>query len=259
LHRVDAWAWTAFERKVARQSDAVVVFTPADGEVVARLAPDANVRCIPFGTTVPERTLNPIGCSPPRLLFVGNFIHRPNVDTALRLATSIFPKLRQRFPQVVLQLVGDQPPPEVLRLAASDVVVTGRVDSVTPYLDQAAIVLAPILTGGGMRVKVLEALASGKAIIASRLAAEGLDVTNGLHLLFAETDDQFVEAIAGLLSDVPRRAALAAQARGWAVANLDWQPRVQAYQALYDSLLPDANAVAGRSRRDTSGTELVPR
>jgi glycosyltransferase involved in cell wall biosynthesis len=108
---------------------------------------------------------------------------------------------------------------------------------VTPYLDRAAVVVVPLRMGGGMRVKVLEALAAGKAVVASRLAVEGLDVVDGKQILLAETDKQFIDAIVQLLYYTERRTALAVCARAWACANLGWEGSIAAYDALYESLI----------------------
>ena len=87
-----------------------------------------------------------------------------------------------------------------------------------------------------MRIKVLEALAAGKAVIASPLAVEGLDVVDGEHVFVAETDLQFCDAIAQLLAHPEQRTALATRARAWAQANLSWERSVVAYEGLYESL-----------------------
>jgi glycosyltransferase involved in cell wall biosynthesis len=88
-----------------------------------------------------------------------------------------------------------------------------------------------------MRVKVLEALAFGKAIVASPLAIEGLDVRNGEHVVVAETDEEFGDAIAALLEDPVRRKAIATAARRWAEEHMHAERQVRAYEALYSSLV----------------------
>jgi glycosyltransferase involved in cell wall biosynthesis len=97
-----------------------------------------------------------------------------------------------------------------------------------------------------MRVKVMEALAYGKAIVATPLALEGLDLHDGEHILVAETDDEFADAIVGLLEDTDRRRALARSARRWAEAHLDADKQVQAYEALYSSVANDRCASPAR-------------
>jgi glycosyltransferase involved in cell wall biosynthesis len=88
-----------------------------------------------------------------------------------------------------------------------------------------------------MRVKVLEALAAGKALVASPLAVEGLELTDGDQIIIAQTDQEFCAAIVALLADPEQRAALALRARAWACANLGWDKSVAAYERLYDSLI----------------------
>jgi polysaccharide biosynthesis protein PslH len=248
LHALDRLAWRRYEPTLLAQVQATVVFTDADRRVVERLAPRARVVVIPFGTLVPDQPLDPIGGPPPRLVFVGNYLHPPNIQAALRLAHSIFPAVRARVPGVQLELVGDHPPTELVRLAGPDLSITGRVADVRPYLDHAAVVVAPLTSGGGMRVKVLEALASGKALVVSSLAAEGLDVQDGQQLSIANTEADFVDRTVELLVDPARRAALATRARAWSVDHLGWAGALDAYQRLYDSLPNRACAVTSVRR-----------
>src|SRR5439155_9300616 len=203
-------------------------------------APHTPIVRIPLGMALPEHPLNPLGHSPPSLLFVGNFGHPPNADAAVRLISAIFPRVQARFPELVLHIVGEQPAPRVRQMANANVIVTGRVPDVTPYLDRAALVVVPLRLGGGMRVKVLEALAAGKAVVASPLAIEGLNLVDGEQLILAESDPQFHDAIVQLLTDPEKRASLAARARTWACANLGWEKSIVAYEALYERLIQRA-------------------
>lgn len=232
---LDARAWQRFERAILRQVDAVVVFTERDRQAVEELTASTRVVRIPLGATLPEEPLDPLGV-PDTLLFVGNFEHPPNVDAAVRLIRDILPLVRATRPEATLTIVGDHVSSEIRRLAGTAVVVTGRVPDVEPYLDRAAVVVVPLRLGGGMRVKVLEALAAGKAVVASPLAVEGLDVSDGEQVRLATTDQEFCQAIVRLLDDPAARAALAARARRWASENLDWETSVAAYEALYSSL-----------------------
>jgi glycosyltransferase involved in cell wall biosynthesis len=242
LHFFDRLAWDAFEPAVLRQAHRVVVFTERDRQELAPLAGTTPIIPIPLGTTIPHQPLDPLGQSPPSLLFFGSFRHYPNVDAALRLATAIFPSLQAQFPDLCLYIIGEMAPPSVKAVANDHIFVTGRVAEVTPYLDQAAVVVVPLRHGGGMRVKVLETLAAGKALVASPLALEGLGTTNGQQAIFAESDTEFIQAIAHLLAHPHQRAALAARARHWAVTNLNWDHSICHYEQLYQSLLPTPGA-----------------
>jgi glycosyltransferase involved in cell wall biosynthesis len=237
LRRMDARAWHRFEKRVLGEVDAVVAFTERDRDAVTQLRPNATVARIPLGTEVPSKPLSASGSPPPSIVFVGNFMHPPNADAALRLVTEIFPLVSSRSPHSLLYIVGDRPPGEIERLSSERVIVTGIVPDVTPYLDRAAVVVAPVRFGGGMRVKVLEALAAGKAMVASKRALEGLDVVDEDQVLVAESDREFGEAISRLLLDEDLRVTLATHAREWACSNIGWEKSIEAYEALYESLL----------------------
>ena len=236
MYWLDLLAWQRFERGIIKQVQAVVVFTERDRRAVSQFGRPTPIVRIPLGIPLPESPLDPLGGSPPNLLFVGNFVHPPNVDAAVRLISAIFPRVQASLPEALLYIVGNQPTAGIRGTPAKNVIVTGRVPDVTPYLDQASLVVAPLRLGGGMRVKVLEALAAGKAVVASPLAVEGLDLTDGEQIILAESDQQFCDAIVKLLADPKRRASLAARARAWACENLGWEKSIEAYEALYASL-----------------------
>ena len=120
--------------------------------------------------------------------------------------------------------------------------MTGHVADLDPFLDAAAVVAAPLASGGGMRVKVLEALAAGKAVIATPLALEGLDVSPGAQVVAAVDDRLFADEIVMLLRDGQRRVELGSAARAWAEANVDWRRSSEAYASLYSSLIAERGA-----------------
>jgi glycosyltransferase involved in cell wall biosynthesis len=233
----DALAWKRYERRVLRRADAVVALTERDRRVLGQLVPDERLRVIPLTTSLPAEPLDPAGTDPPRVVFVGNFSHPPNVAAAAKLVHAIFPAVLLRRPDARLELIGDRAPPWLTRGSWRGVTVTGRVPDVTPYLDRAAVVVAPVDTGGGLRVKVLEALAHGKALVASPLAVEGIALIDGRQYLRADGESAFSDAVALLLEDERRRIELGHAAREWAEANLGWEGTVAAYEALYGELL----------------------
>jgi glycosyltransferase involved in cell wall biosynthesis len=237
LRFLDRRAWRMFERTIAGKAHAVVVLTEGDREAALVVAGGAPVRTIPLGAELPSQPLDPVGAPPPTVLFVGGFGHQPNVDAALTLATRIFPDVLAQRPESRLYLVGDKPPAEIRALADGSVVVTGGVPDVLPYLMQAAVVAAPVGVGGGMRLKVLEALAAGKALVATRLAVEGLAIRDGEHALVVDSDAAFAEALLRLLDDPGERRRLGTGAREWAEQHLDLSLSTTAYERLYDELL----------------------
>jgi glycosyltransferase involved in cell wall biosynthesis len=232
--RLEEKAWRRYETRLLRTVDAAVAFTDRDAKVLRALGSSARIEVIPFGVPLPERPLDPVGADR-AVVFVGNFEHRPNVDAALRLARAVFPRLADAR----LVLVGSRPPEEVRSLANARVEVFGSVEDVTPFLDRASVVALPLREGGGMRVKALEALAAGKAVVATRLAVEGLRVADGRHLVLAESDDDLAAAIGALLDSPERRRALGAAARRWAEAHATWDARIEEHEALCRSLLDE--------------------
>jgi glycosyltransferase involved in cell wall biosynthesis len=237
LGRLEARAWRSLGHAAFASADAVVVFTERDRSAVSSLSGSARVVRIPLGYELPYPPANPIGTDPHGVLFVASFLHPPNVDAALWLARDIFPPVKARVPSAILQLVGSHVTDEIRALAGPGVAIRPDVADVSPFLDAAAVVVAPIRLGGGMRVKVLEALAAGKAIVATPLAAEGLELGHGEHAVVAESAADFADAVVELLTDVARRRRLAESARMWAEKHLDVEAQVAAYEALYGSLL----------------------
>jgi polysaccharide biosynthesis protein PslH len=247
LNHYDRHAWKRFESAVISQVNAVVVFTQSDRQAIEALAPAAlSVFTIPLGTEIPEKALNPLGSTPANLLFFGNFIHPPNVDAALRTARTIFPSLEREFPNLELYIVGDHAPAELRLMANSKIRVTGCVPDLTPYMDRASIIIAPLRLGGGMRLKVLEALSAGKATIASHRAVEGLDLVNGKTVCLAESDSEFCAAITELLMNSEKRLSLAKEARAWACENLCWDKSVAAYETLHEGLIENSQPLLTR-------------
>ncbi len=132
---------------------------------------------------------------PPALVFLGNYRHPPNVEAATLFAERVMPGIWSRFPQVEFQIVGSHPTPRLRDLGrAARISVTGFVEDLRPYLWQASAVVAPIFTGAGMRVKLLEAMAAGAPLIGTGLAMHGIGAVDGQHYFGAETVSQFVEA-----------------------------------------------------------------
>ena len=247
--RLSSWirriAWARYERRTLSQADAVVTFTKKDEEVVRELvcASPTEVTCIPL-RILPERSGSdrPIESS---LLFVGAFRHPPNVDAALRLATAIFPRIREAKPGTRMYIVGPDPPPRVLSAAGPGIEVTGRVDDVAPYLSGASIFICPLRLGGGMRVKVLEAFAFGKALIASPQAVEGLGLRPGIEFILASDDDEFADRAIELLSNAERREQLGQAALDWASRTQDPAEWAAQYDALYGRLMTDGDERRG--------------
>ncbi|HET9196892.1 MAG TPA: glycosyltransferase [Solirubrobacterales bacterium] len=210
--------WPRFQAEAWRRFDRVQVFSRRDAEAIAELAPDvaARVRVDPFGMVLPPRA-DPGREVPGTILFVGAFHHPPNREAATWLAREILPAVLERAPGARLRIVGSAPPPEVLELAGERVEVVADAPSVQPHTEAAAVVMAPVRTGGGMRMKVLQAMAAGKAVVTTPRGTEGYTgFGEEPPLAVGESGEELAAATAALLEDDAARRSLGERAREFA-------------------------------------------
>jgi glycosyltransferase involved in cell wall biosynthesis len=227
--------WPRYHRATWPRFDLVQVFTERDADAVRELAPAvaARVRVNPFGLELPD-PLEPAPPSSREVVFVGNFTHPPNVDAAVWLGSEIMPGLRAKEAAARLTVIGPAAPEAVRSLACDDIRVTGAVPDLRPFLTQAAVVLAPIRIGGGMRMKVLEAMALRRAVVTTTRGTEGLEPARGAAVAVADTGEAFVREVDRLLSDPAARAALGDRALAYAVANHSARAYADRLERVYD-------------------------
>jgi glycosyltransferase involved in cell wall biosynthesis len=157
-------------------------------------------------------------------VFTGSMDWLPNEDAMTFFGREVLPLIRAKEPEVTLRIVGRAPTPPVVRLGrVPGVHVTGRVDDVRPFMQDAAVYVVPLRIGGGTRLKIFEAMAMGKAVVSTRVGAEGLPVVNERHLILADDPHEFASAVVRLLRDVNARRALESAARALVVAHYDWE------------------------------------
>jgi glycosyltransferase involved in cell wall biosynthesis len=238
LGELDWMRWQRYQEKVWRQFDRIQVFTRRDAEAIGRIAPHLadRVRVNPFGIHLPPQP-DPGKQVEGQLLFVGNYTHPPNVDAALWLGHEIMPRLRQRVPGACLNLVGIYPPDSVRALDGDGVRVTGPVAEIEPFLEQAAVVMAPVRLGGGMRMKVLQAMAFGKAVVTTSQGADGLENSGQpIPLAIAKDTDEIVDLAASLLENPSRRRTLGMRARDFVEENYSVQAYAQRLEDVFNEL-----------------------
>jgi glycosyltransferase involved in cell wall biosynthesis len=238
---LNEWNWIAWRRYQVvawRRFDRIQAFTQRDADRICKLAPDLvdRVRVNPFGIDLPEEA-DPARQVEGTILFVGNFTHAPNVDAALWLGREIMPLLRKQYPGASLTLVGIYPPAEVRNLACEDIQVTGPVAQIEPYLQKAALVIAPLRIGGGMRMKVLHSMGMGKAIVTTSRGAEGLALSSETPpLAIAEDAQGIAAAAANLLSSPVHRYELGRQARLYVARHFSAQAYADRIEAIFTEL-----------------------
>jgi glycosyltransferase involved in cell wall biosynthesis len=231
--RLNLWLMHRYERQYVQKFTDLVLTTAEDRQFFEPLAGDTPLHVVPNGVDLakfPYRQTDPGGYS---LVFVGAMDYIANVDTAKYLALEILPRLRQRYPQVSLMLVGGQPTPAVKALADQPgVVVTGRVPSVVDYLHRATVCVVPMRIGFGIKNKTLEAMAAGVPVVASDRGLEGLAVEHPQRALRANSTDEYVAAISHLFDHPDQRVLLAQQARELIETTFTWEQAGEHYEKI---------------------------
>jgi glycosyltransferase involved in cell wall biosynthesis len=238
VDELDWRRWRRHQSSIWRRYDRVQVFSRRDARSIEHIAPDlmARVRVNPFCLTLP-RECDPAREQPASLLFVGSFLHPPNVDAVKWLVSDIMPRLRRRRPGVTLTIAGGDPRRRIEGLAAEDVTLAGYVPDLAPLLDAATIVVAPVRIGGGQRMKVLYGMAAGKAVVTTPRGAEGIEpAVDARALCIASDAEAFAAATSTLLESAATRRALGLRAR--ALVRQQYAPEAYARraQALYKEL-----------------------
>lgn len=228
--------WSRFQPEAWRRFDRVQVFSQRDADAIAELAPDVGprVRVNPFGLVLPPRA-DPAREAPNTILFVGNFAHPPNRDAVIWLAREILPAVLERHPGARLRIVGTAPSPEVRALAGPHVELVADAPSVLPHLEEAAVVMAPVRTGGGMRMKVLQAMAAGKAVVTTSRGTEGYTgFGEEPPLAVADSEAEIAAATVALLADDERRLRLGERAREFAERHYSPDAWAERLTAVYE-------------------------
>jgi len=252
LTSLEAGALRRWEGRAATCFCRVAVVSERDRAALAALGcPRQRIAVVPNGVDTDYFTPVDVGQVDNlsyKLVFTGALFWYPNVDTACWLARQIWPRVRAQEPAAELILVGREPATPVQALAAvPGVVVTGTVPDVRPYLAAATVVVAPGRVAGGARLKVLEALAMGRAVVSTPVGAEGLDLAPGCELVVVDHAtpradarrcgrrgaEAFADAVVALLRDPARRARLGAAGRAAVVARYDWRVVLPALDEAY--------------------------
>jgi glycosyltransferase involved in cell wall biosynthesis len=242
FNEADWRRWPSYQRRVWSRFDALQVFTQRDAEAVATLAPELarRVRVNPFAIELPAS--NDVEEEPDTMVFAGNYTHLPNVDAAIWLARDILPRIAHLHPRVELSIVGPYAPPEVRSLDGPHLRFLGLVPDLEALLRRTAIVMAPVRTGGGMRMKVLHAMALGRPVVTTPRGAEGLAAGGAaLPLDIGGDADALAHAAVGLLQDRDARRDLGSRARSYVQAHHSPQAYVDRFDRVLAAILPERN------------------
>jgi polysaccharide biosynthesis protein PslH len=234
--------------ELPRISPNLIALTDDDAAGIADYSPEARVFVNRPGVDAqsfrPPRDAE-ARSGPPTFVYVGNYRHPPNVVAARFFAEEVMPLLLRRQPEARFRLVGSNMVQEVMELdGKNNVTVVGLVQDVRPELWHASACVAPIFTGTGMRLKVLEALASGTPLIATKLAVRGLSLAHGKHFLEAASAAEFADAAARLIGDPSQARAIGREGRKLVEREHDWEQAARQRESVWQFAAREA-----RSRR----------
>jgi glycosyltransferase involved in cell wall biosynthesis len=234
--------WRVLARKeaeICRRFDQVIHVTGEDqaalGRITAREAAPSTV--IPICVDAQATPLVHGGGMGNGLLHLGTMHWPPNVEGVLWFAREVFPRIRDRASGTRLTIVGKRPPRSVARLASNPAVdVTGYVADAAPYVRANRVFLVPLLSGGGMRVKILDAWMWGIPVVSTSIGAEGIDVHPDKDILIADGAQQFAEAVLRALTDESLCHLLSSGGREWVEERYDWRTAYRALDHVYEVL-----------------------
>lgn len=183
----------AYECEHVNEYDGVIPITNKDAAVLRELGCRKPMEAIPFG--VQPADVASVSVEPNTLYHLGSMDWMPNQEGVQWFLDKVWPKVHQRLPQLTLYLAGRKMPEEMMNLHVEGVRVVGEVPDAMAFMASKQINVVPLLSGSGIRVKIIEALSAGKVVVTTSIGAEGINYTDGKDLLIADTPDQFVEQL----------------------------------------------------------------
>ncbi len=221
---------------LCRQPESLLVTSERDKALFEQDLPGQSIRVVPNGVDLsyfsPQRTQE----LPNSMVFSGIMNYLPNNNGILYFLDKVLPLILKKIPDAKLFIVGAAPSRTIVERANEHIVVTGQVEDVRPYIAKAQVYVIPLLVGGGTRLKALEASAMKKPIVSTSVGCEGINLREGDSALFADTPEQFSEAVIRLFKDEDYRCRLAERAYSLVSKAYDWQAIGNQLNSVFESV-----------------------
>ena len=227
------------ELETYRNADGVYLCSVADEQRLLDQIPGARTMVIPNAADVDFYKPRPTDPPPDgrTVVFFGLLSYKPNIDGAIHFIKEIWPRIADANPQARCKIIGGSPPPQLVALAGPRVEFTGFVPDLRPHLAAAAAVVVPLRFGGGTRLKIVEAMAMRKAIVSTKLGAEGIEAVPGRDLLIEDQPEAFANAVNRLLAEPGLAARIGNSARQLSEARYAWSGAAQTLESFYRQIL----------------------
>lgn len=231
-------AFQRYERVLSPKFDAVTCTSEIDASVFQRYCEDCAVEIVPNGVDVTHYTPNTESEASAHLIYIGSMDWFPNEDAVSFFTEEVLPFVQTNVPEVRFTIVGGNPSARVQKLAEREgVVVTGRVPEIKPYFAEATVFVVPLRIGSGTRLKILEALAMGKAVVSTTIGAEGLALRDGEEIFIADEPKRFADAVLRLLTDTALRQKMGLSGRARVEQDYDWCNIGKKLLSVYESVI----------------------
>ncbi len=212
-----------YEKKILDLFTSVIVLTERDKYLIENLNNNIKATIIPTGVDSEFYKPNDYTDNEKNLIFVGHYRHFPNADAIVYFVKNIFPKVIQKIPNIKLYIVGSGVTKAVEELKNDNIIITGEVEDIKQYLKRPNIFVAPVRLGGGIKGKVLEAMAMGVPVVATKEAVSGIDYSIGDFALVSDDVDVFADNVVKLYNDDALYKTLATNSRKIVEENYNWK------------------------------------
>jgi polysaccharide biosynthesis protein PslH len=221
--KLEAAKMMRYEHQAVSRFHHVIAVSEHDKELMSKMTEPSRISVVPTGVDLANyaAVAGEQNDGAAQVLFLGSMDWEANIDGVDYFCREVWPTVKEAVPEAKFLVVGRNPPPRITKWSTDSVEITGRVESVLPYLRDAAVFVVPLRIGGGTRLKIYEAMAAGKAVVSTTIGAEGLDIHHGKDILLADDEATFARSVIDLLVDQDKRRHLGAEAARLA-ARYDW-------------------------------------
>ncbi len=226
-----------YENSLADAFDRGLITSPVDRD---RLSYRDKVDVLPSGVDLEKFQFSPISKREPMtIISTGNLNYFPNIDAILFFTKKIYPAIKKSLPQIKLKIVGYSPPSIIKKLESQNggIEVLGSVDNMSDHLGRAAVAVCPMLSGSGIKIKVLEALATGTPTVAMSLATQAIEVTPDRDIIIRDAPDDFARAVIDLIHNPAQRESLGINGRKLIEDKYSWPVIVQKLETIYQQTI----------------------
>ncbi|HPE86590.1 MAG: glycosyltransferase [Bacteroidia bacterium] len=224
-----------YELGILGKVDGIAAITPTDADFFRSRAPELPVVAIPFGITH-VASAPPVTCEYPSLFHLGSMNWRPNADGIRWFLDEVWPLIHPAFPELKFYLAGRHMPGWLLQRNDPNVINLGEVEDAQLFMYTKSVMIVPLLSGSGIRIKIIEGMMASRTIISTTIGAEGILVTPGKDILLADTPEQFLQAVELVVQNEQRCLAIGAEARKTILEKYDNRRIISQLTAFYQSL-----------------------